>query len=104
MACDSSYNNIQPLWPLFTQKGEVKMNICWWEQAFKWCDLYFAADDRMIDDDDDNDNDDYDDDGHQTTYACWLQIQTMVGSLIFQNKKIVFAIVKSKVIWGKSKA
>jgi hypothetical protein len=46
----------------------------------------------MINDDyDDNeDNDDYDDDGHQTAYACWHKIQTMVGSLIPQNKTNCF--------------
>jgi hypothetical protein len=55
------------LWSL--KQDEVIITICGWEQAFKWCDLHFAADKRMIDHDyeeNGNEDDDCDDDGHQT--------------------------------------
>ena len=59
MAPVSTIFNHYGLWSL--KQGEVIISISWWEQAFKWCDLHFAADKRMIDDYDDNgDNDDYD--------------------------------------------
>jgi len=37
------------LWSL--KQDEVIISICGWEQAFKWCDLHFAANKSMIDDD-----------------------------------------------------